>query len=160
MHIVALLRQSMLLIRICAMCLFVVAISCSNRVDDYQADFEEARRAAIDGWEQVIGPVSNECYRDTKQYIIVELHKMVECGSKPVSKGFHRSGCCEPLKHQIDVLITEDEYEKMDIVVHEFIHALDWCINHRADSGHDDISLWIPWGDNTVEAAARAAIFY
>lgn len=108
----------------------VLLNSCTNPTD-VSAGYENARRAAIDAWEEVIGPVSDKCYNRTKNAIVVESKYFPEScipGGKYI-------GCTFPIKDvalgddMIFLLETRTELQKLDTAVHEFIHLLDVCMN-------------------------------
>ena len=137
--------------------LIALLTSCSMAVED-PADYEAARRATIDAWEQVVGVVSDVCYQMTKDTTIEEVD---EIEIKDMSHVIGRTKIIrnednEVVQTQMIILESRLESRKMDTAVHEYIHILDVCINDNEDKYHMKSKLWIDYGPDTVEAVGCA----
>lgn len=111
--------------------LFIVLLGCTIPVDK-SADYENARRATVDAWEEVIGPVSDECYSRSKNAIVTESGNFPEGCIPPKTFGKYIGCYLETDKlgiggDMIYILDSRTDLQKMDTAVHEFIHLLSNC---------------------------------
>lgn len=113
----------------------VLLNSCVNPTENYSVDYENARRAAIDAWEEKISRVSDKCYDRTVDAIVSESEIFPESCLVPdgIGLGDHIVGCYIPtqLGDLVDdiIFIYSDRPDrlKLDTAVHEFIHEIDFC---------------------------------
>lgn len=113
-----------------ALCLKMLS-GCVNPTEDKAADYENARRAAIDAWEELIGRVSDECYDRSTDAMIMESGKFPE-SCIPTIKGKY-IGCYLATDDygiggdMIYLLESRTTLQKLDTAVHEYIHLLSNC---------------------------------
>lgn len=143
---------------------FSVLSSCTSSVDGsgFIADYDEARRATIEAWEDVVGPVSQWCVQRTEGAIVVEVgstddYPEKDCGLKNLADGYLVGECTYAPKinsapYIIYILSGRTELAKTDSAVHGWTHALSHCMYGDGDREHADILLWAEYGPNTVEA--------
>ena len=131
--------------------------------DDVSADYEPARRAAVTAWEELIGPVSDGCYKRAADAIVTESGYFPDsCMVPPEMTGLKYIGCYMPVKEldlgddMIFLLDSRTALQKMDTAVHEYIHLLSMCELGNPDPFHEDERLWDRYGTNTVEALGCA----
>lgn len=138
------------LLIVALLCSCALFSGCTNPVD-VSVDYENARRAAIEAWEELIGPVSRECYDRSVNAIVAESDIFPETCIVPdgIGLGDHIIGCYLPVKDLpadevisvvdkvVDTKINvsdlifiyegRTELQKLDTAVHEFAHLLHRC---------------------------------
>lgn len=132
----------------------LVLIACYTNIrndtsDVYKPTHEDARRATVDAWEKIIGPITTSCYNFTKETSITEVESLPDSCKAPPGKMV--IGCYFTKNNAIMILNTLTIYIKADVVVHEFIHAISFCMIGYTDIKHENIRFWDEFGQNTVE---------
>jgi hypothetical protein len=123
--------------------------------EDYSVDYENARRATIEAWEEVIGRVSDRCYDRSVDAMVTEAGYFPESCISPTG---NYVGCYMATEHlgiggdMIYILETRTDKQKLDTAVHEYIHLLATCEFINPDPFHEDKRFWDDFGSDTVEA--------
>lgn len=112
--------------------IFIILLTSCTSPMDVSIDYENARRATIDAWEEVIGRVSDECYDRSVDAIIAEESKFPESCIPPDDFGNYIGCYLATEKFGIGgdiiyILPSRTELQKQDTAVHEFIHLLSNC---------------------------------
>lgn len=127
---------------------------------DYSVDYDNARQATIEAWEEIIGPVSMDCRAESRATVVVEIDSDDEypqaCREIALEPTKIRTGCYVYGPNQIYILSSRSERQRADTAVHEWTHMLSMCEAHDGDTGHDNVLLWIIYGIGTVEAVGCA----
>lgn len=145
---------------------------CANPIEgqnEYVADYDDARRATVDAWEEIVGPISHECYVASREVFVNEVSSADDypnaCKKVDVPNGMVLAGCYDYAKtkngtvlHYIFILKNRPELAKADSAVHEYIHMLATCEYGNGDGFHSDVLLWQKYGPNTVEAQGCAGL--
>jgi hypothetical protein len=140
--------------------IIVLIISACELPVDTSVDYEDARRATITAWEEVVGPVSDRCYERSADAMVVESGYFPE--SCILEKNY--VGCYIPTEpfgvggDMIFLLDSRTDLQKQDTAVHEFIHLLSMCTSMVGDPFHLDDRLWDGFGPDTVEAHGCAGL--
>jgi hypothetical protein len=117
----------------------------------YKIDYEDARIAALEAWEDVIGPISDECYAESYEYEIMEVPRVSKvCPSIVVAPGRRLVGCLRRHTREMWIDANIFDYRKAEVAVHEYIHYLARC-ELSVDSLHEDPRLWEEFGEDSVE---------
>lgn len=109
----------------------ILTVSCVDP-EDKSIDYEDARRAAVDAWEEVIGRVSDECYDRTIDAVVSETGRFPESCMPPLELGKY-VGCYMPTEafgfggDMIFIYADRAELKRKDTAVHEYIHLLSYC---------------------------------
>lgn len=128
----------------------IVLISCYQNIRNTEPlDYENARRATISAWEKIIGKVSDNCYYFTEDTSLAEAENLPdECLAEP---NMVVIGCYFKKSNSIFILNSLSKYKKLDTAVHEYIHALSYCMFGYSDHDHENPFLWDEFGESTVE---------
>lgn len=112
-----------------ALLTIILIAGCTNVAGKY----EESRMSALDAWEEVIGPVSDECYDRAISAMVVESGRF----PKSCMPGDPYIGCyfpsgitpvgTSPIRDTVFVYKNLTEKQKARTVVHEFGHLLHFC---------------------------------
>jgi len=111
--------------------LIAILIGCTVPADK-SVDYDNARRAAIDAWEEVIGRVSDECYQRSSDATVMETGRFPESCMPPLELGQY-IGCYMPTDElgiggdMIYIYEGRTELQRMDTAVHEYSHLLHFC---------------------------------
>lgn len=143
---------------------YLIGVSgCANPIEEpgYVADYDDARRATLEAWEEVVGPVSNECYQQSLRVVVSEVDAMPpncpDDGPGTMVTGCHlfpKKG--EVAEAKILILTGRDEYDKVNTSIEEWIHMLSQCHIGDGNYEHNNVLYWDKYGPDTVQAIACA----
>jgi len=165
--------------------LLILLVSCTVP-DDKSVDYDNARRAAIDAWEEVIGRVSDECYQRSSDALVMETGRFPESCMPPLELGQY-IGCYMPTDalgiggDMIYIYEGRTALQRLDTAVHEYAHLLHFCEYSQGkpidvgllmgcveepggacwmpgDYFHVDEQVWDDYGPDTVEAVGCAGL--
>lgn len=138
----------------------LLLIGCVAEVDIEKADYDRARRATIEAWEQIIERVTRECEKVLREASITESNEIQKKTDNQIVAGkiYISRQNNEIIQMQIHILASRNELEKLDDAVHEFTHGLAACQRGDLDSEHLNAQYWIDYGPDTVEAWGCAGL--
>ena len=161
-------KVATIMLVVALLCSCALFSGCTNQVDppELELDYNNARRATVAAWEEVVGPVSLECNQVAINAIVTEVDtqdKFPEsCKLNELPPTKIRVGCNVHRIVQSDSGKVEQDYiyilanrttrSMLDSAVHEYIHLLSTCEYGDGDPDHIDAALWDRYGTNTVEA--------
>lgn len=132
---------------------------CSFSEGDYEVEYGASMVAAIEAWEDVIGPVSDECHDRAVGARVIEADYFPDS----CIPGKPYVGCYEPtdligIGDTIYIYYDRSNRKKALTGVHEYIHLLSRCEQGYLDALHLDEKLWEDYGDDTVEAVGKGTL--
>lgn len=136
--------------------LVLLLSACAADVSTYTVEYSKAHVAAMAAWYDVVGFNEGnelECYITTKLYAIKEVGE-VDCG-KPLDPGRYYVGCAKYSERTLYILEDITEEKKAMVAVHEYIHAIAYCIFKNGDNKHKNILLWDEFDGDTVEVVGN-----
>lgn len=106
----------------------------------------ESFQNVLEGWEALVGPVPERCQHLDETVAVHLTSAPMPCkGSDPGRVvGCFMAEEGEPL-NEGDIYITSrhtDETQRVDTSVHEWVHALAYCVRSSGNPDHDDHALW------------------
>jgi hypothetical protein len=118
---------------------------------DKSKEYAESRYHVLDSWDQVIGPVSNNCatwIKDVRIFESVDVFKLYDLEYSGMAYTYNSDGKLEAAM----IYIHPHKPRKECIAVHELVHILDTCEFDDSDDNHSRSQLWTRHGPNTVES--------
>lgn len=94
---------------------------------------------AVEGWDYFVGPVPAKCQHLDESYRIVVTNGPMPCKASDPGRVV---GCQMPDERAIYIAADVSETKKVDISVHEWIHALSQCIDGDGDPNHLKLAAW------------------
>lgn len=124
----------------------------------------EAFQAAVQGWEEFVGPVPDRC-----QYLDMEYHLEVTDDLGCSGDLTDVIGCHNDSQRWIHVRAGLTQVRTVEASVHEWFHALHECVYGNPDHDHENPDVFGPDGGRVPEhgrvqytaqryAIARAAV--
>jgi hypothetical protein len=124
-------------------------------------DYEQSRIETIRSWEQVYGRITDECYDDSQDVIITAVppgemaqyckHYVTACRVTQIRSSSERT---------FFFLDSErTRIQRMESVVHEYIHFLQWCEQRIDDPDHLCRECWeLQSGSESIESVAESQL--
>jgi len=135
--------------------LILALVGCAMPIEPEEpADYNKARRATVDAWEEIFGEVSQECTQYAKGFLVVEVEDIEE---REDQHGTVVGRTYLPAK-QIHLVADRYVWEKEDSAVHEYTHILANCEFGDPDKEEMNHRLWVDYGPDTVEAVGCAGL--
>lgn len=114
-----------------------------------------AFRPTLEAWELQFGRVPASCAFLDVTYDV----QLVAAGELPCAPGSGNEtvvSCTQPNARVISLLASRSSLEIVNSMVHEWIHAISYCVRGELDLQHLEAKAWASYGGNTVEAQALA----
>ena len=112
-------------------------------------------RAVLEAWEtNARERVPDECAFLDAEYRVSLASEMPECEGEPIGVNETVAGCTLPEQHAILIQDQLDELQRLDISIHEWIHALANCVYGDPDNEHLRAGLWLVFGAQSTEGQA------
>lgn len=131
-------------------------MACTNPTTDIDAadpmalDYRDDFRATEDAWAQTVGTLPEQCRTLTARVLVSETTKDELASVCPAEPGFYTLGCFLAPEPGLDAepviyLATDVEAATVsDSAIHEWVHALAWCVYGEPDTDHARAPLWDP----------------
>jgi len=116
--------------------LFLVIFIPIGCVTTYKAS--DVLEDTIIAWNSVKNDVTEECVNFVKEYRLVFLTEITDCGK--VSKGNRIAGCTNHEEKEIEMTGDLDSAGAVTLA-HEYIHTIGRCVGDQ-DHYHVDTELW------------------
>lgn len=114
--------------------------------------------AAREGWEMFVGPVPAECQHLDEVYAVELTSGPMPCKASDPGRVI---GCTQDWLELISIREDLGETKRVDVSVHEWMHALSSCIRGDADGDHSDLLVWGAHPhDHAVSIAPESARAY
>lgn len=114
-------------------------------------------RAVLEAWETLSRTrVPEECAFLDAEYNVVLARDIPECEGEPIGVNEQTAACTLPAQRTILILDALDDLQRLDMSVHEWIHALSDCVYGDPDTEHLRAGLWVRFGTQSTEAQAFA----
>lgn len=127
-------------------------------------DFSFAKMVTIEQWEKVFGRISDNCYSRSQDVIIAvvsndEMQRV--CPHTSPRTACQVTQVRSDGEHDFIFLNENSErLKRLESLVHETIHLLQWCEQQLHDEDHDCIECWeIRSGPDSIETKAEAELY-
>jgi hypothetical protein len=105
----------------------------------------ESFGAVLEGWEALVGSVPEDCAHLDETYNLQLMSDQMPCTGDVSGRVVGCSISPPGPRNEGDMFVNAhdtDETQRVDISVHEWVHALAYCVRGSGDPGHDDVTLW------------------